>query len=314
MASEVRTDPAGLPRHIVAATDFSSAGDEAEQRAALLASESGARLSLAHVVPTSLWEDVGAQLATLAGVDVPSPAAMREEAKEQLERRAGELAARFAIACDARVAEGRPAAGLARIAAEEGADLLVVGARGTSALRGARDILVGSTAQKLLRVAPCPVLVVKRTAASPYRRVLAPTDYSTPARRAVRLAAAWFPAAQLHLAHAFELPFDGMLRHASIDDEVVARLRAGERDQLMQRLADWADASDVAPPRRALHVEHGYAPKRIEDWIESTRADVLVIAAHGKSELEVALLGSVTMHVVLAASCDVLLIRGAEAN
>jgi nucleotide-binding universal stress UspA family protein len=309
MVSEARAALADPPRRLIAASDFSTASDEAVERAGLLARESGASLTLVHVVPASLWEDVGTQLATLVGVEVPAPAAMRAQSLAQLERRAGDLSGRYGLACDARVAEGRPAALLAQFAANEKADLLVVGAHGTSAMRAARDILVGTTAQKLTRVAPCPVLVVKRAASAPYSRVLAPTDYSVPARSAVRLAAAWFPTALLHIAHAFELPYDGMLRHASIDREKIAMVHATERERLMRRLVVWADASGVPPERVVLHVEHGYAPKRIEDWIESTGAGLLVIASHGKSELEATLLGSVTLHLVLSASCDVLLVR-----
>jgi nucleotide-binding universal stress UspA family protein len=309
MVSEARARVVTPPRHLIAATDFSPAGEAAIERACIVALASGARLTLAHVVPASLWEDVGTQLATLVGVETPTHDAMRAQSLAQLERRAGELSGRFGLSCDARVAEGRPAAVLAQVAADAQADLLVVGAQGMSAMRSARDILVGTTAQQLLRVAPCPVLVVKGAGSAPYGRVLAPSDYSTPARGAVRVAAAWFPTATLHVAHAFELPYDGMLRHASIDRETIARLHATERERLMRRLVAWADASGVPPERRVLHVEHGYAPKRIEDWIESTGAGLLVIASHGKSELEATVLGSVTLHVVLSASCDVLLLH-----
>jgi nucleotide-binding universal stress UspA family protein len=309
MVSDERAVVANPPRHLIAATDFSPASDEAVERACVVARANGARLTLAHVVPASPWEDVGTQLATLAGAEVPARAAICAQSLAQLEGRAGEVSVRYGLSCDARVAEGRPAKVLAQVAADEKADLLVVGAHGMGAMRAARDILVGTTAQKLLRVAPCPVLVVKRAASTPYSRVLAPTDYSTPARGAVGVAAAWFPTAQLHVAHAFELPYDGMLRHASIDRETIARQHAREREHLMRRLVAWADASGVPPERRVLHVEHGYAPKCIEDWIESTGAGLLAIASHGKSELEAALLGSVTLHVVLSASCDVLLLR-----
>jgi nucleotide-binding universal stress UspA family protein len=309
MPSDERAASTNPPGRLIAATDFSPASDAAVERACLFARESGARPTLVHVVPSSLWDDVGTQLGSLVGVEMPAPAAIRARSLAQLERLAGELSGRHGISCDARVAEGRPAAVLAQVAADEKADVLVVGAHGMSAMRAARDILVGTTAQKLTRIAPCPVLVVKRPACAPYGRVLAPTDYSMPSRGAVRVAAAWFPTARLHVAHAFELPYDGMLRYASIDRETVARQHAREREQLMRRLVAWADAAGLPPERRVLHVEHGYAPKRIEDWIESTGAGLLAIASHGKSELEAALLGSVTLHLVLSASCDVLLLR-----
>ncbi len=51
----------------------------------------------------------------------------------------------------------QPAQGIADIAAEVDADVIVVGTRGHSAIGG---LLVGSVTQHLLHVAPCPVLAV----------------------------------------------------------------------------------------------------------------------------------------------------------
>jgi nucleotide-binding universal stress UspA family protein len=50
--------------------------------------------------------------------------------------------------------------GIARVAADVGADLIVMGTRGLS---GIKHVLLGSVAERTLRVAPCPVLTVKDT-------------------------------------------------------------------------------------------------------------------------------------------------------
>jgi nucleotide-binding universal stress UspA family protein len=54
-----------------------------------------------------------------------------------------------------------PAHTIARVAEEEGADLIVVGTRGHTPLAGA---FLGSVAQRLASISPCPVLVVPKPA------------------------------------------------------------------------------------------------------------------------------------------------------
>lgn len=294
-------------RHIIVGTDFSVTSESALERATQLAREHRARLTLAHVVPGSLWEDLGLQLFDAVGVGSLSPEAAQHTAYEQLQRRAAELDGRDGLTSDAQVAAGRPANELARIAAADGADLLVVGAYGEHA---PRDILLGTTAQKLLRVAPCPVLVVKRRPPFEYQTILAPTDFSVPSRSAIKRGLELFPSATLHLAHAFELPYDGLARYAGVDAASLARYHRTAQERLHGTLLAFANEVGVAPKRRVLHVSHGHPPLCIERWIEGIGADLVVIAAHGKSELEATFLGSVSLHTVLAASCDVLLLRG----
>jgi nucleotide-binding universal stress UspA family protein len=115
----------------------------------------------------------------------------------------------------------------------------------------------------------------------------------------------------LYVAHAFELPYDGLARYAGVDAAVLAGQRRSAQARLQQTLAEFVDEAGVAPGRRALHVKHGYASTCIEQWIGAIDADLVVIAAHGKSELEATFLGSVSLHTVLSATCDVLLFRSA---
>ena len=63
-----------------------------------------------------------------------------------------------------RLAMGAPAAEICRIAAEEGADMIVMGTHGRT---GVMRLLMGSIAESVLRHAPCPVLVYRETARKP---------------------------------------------------------------------------------------------------------------------------------------------------
>ncbi len=71
----------------------------------------------------------------------------------------GGAAAHLTGAVVVSIAEGNAAAEIVRVAREEKADLIVVGARG---LGGLQRLLLGSVSEKVLAAAPCPVLIVKR--------------------------------------------------------------------------------------------------------------------------------------------------------
>jgi nucleotide-binding universal stress UspA family protein len=299
------------PQHILVGTDFSVASQIAVERAVQLARVWSARVTLHHVVASSLWDDVLSQAASVTGIETPTPAATEAAAAEALRRRADEIESATGLRCEVRVSTGRAAGALASAAAAAGADLVVIGAHGAHPVR---DLVVGTTAQKLLRISPCPVLVVKRRTDTDYRTVLAPTDFSAPSRTALRTCVELLPAATVHVAHAFELPYDGLSRYANVSTETLARYHREARARLHESLRAFADDAGLSPSRRVLHVNHGYAPKCIEQWIETTSADLVVIAAHGKSELEATFLGSVSLHTVMAAHCDVLLLRDGAAS
>nr|MCU0952163.1 universal stress protein [Burkholderiaceae bacterium] len=144
-------------------------------------------------------------------------------------------------------------------------------------------------------------------------RILAPTDFSEAARDALVAAAALFPQAQLHIAHAFELPYEGLMQHAGVDAAAVESYRTAARERLLPELARWADAAGVPAARRKLHVAHGYPPRCIEQWIERCGADLVVMAPWSKPPIEAAFIGSVSLHTALTAHCDVLLMRGERA-
>jgi len=57
------------------------------------------------------------------------------------------------------VLEGNPAVEIVKYAQENGADLIVVGTLGRG---GLSRFLLGSTAEKVIRTAPCPVMVVRQ--------------------------------------------------------------------------------------------------------------------------------------------------------
>jgi len=284
-------------RSLLAATDFSDDAQNACRRAALIAREQGATLELLHVINST-------SLSLLRGFFPDAADSMTGNANKELEGLRAELAA-DGVVTRATVQEGVITAQI--LAAMPRTDLLVVGARGSSPLR---DLMLGSTAERLLARAACPALVVKRPARGNYRRVLAPIDFSSCSAAVLATAAAIAPTVEIQVCHAFDLPFEGKLWMAGVPDEQINNYRAGARQQALAEIHRLAGTVPALEKRAALPaVMRGDPARVILDQEITFGADLIVIGKQGQSALEEFLLGSVTRHVLADSKCDVMVIN-----
>ena len=134
---------------IVWATDGSPSADAALPHAKSLAAADGATLIVAHAVEHLLGPRAG-------GYPVHVD---EDQLRSKIEHQVAELKQAGIDVSSREVTGASPGAAhmIADIAGEVGADVIVVGTRGHTALSG---LLLGSVTQRLLHVAPCPVLVV----------------------------------------------------------------------------------------------------------------------------------------------------------
>jgi nucleotide-binding universal stress UspA family protein len=141
-------------RNVLVATDFSSHAEAALEAAIELAKNFDARIHLLHAFDVPL--------PFVSPYEVAIPDSYLEAARQE--------AARHLAACEAKVeaagievesnlSEVPAAPAIARAAEEVGADLIVMGTRGNTGLKHA---LLGSVADRTLRLAPCSVLTVKQ--------------------------------------------------------------------------------------------------------------------------------------------------------
>lgn len=286
---------------MLAASDFSRSAESAARRAALLAKKRGARLELAHSIHLPPLAEAWRKLVEGEGITEES---LRARADARLAEQAADLARRTGVTPATRVLTGKPAAALARWAKESAAELIVVGAHGEHLLF---DFFVGSTALKLLRLATVPVLLVKQTPPFEYERVVVATDFSPAARAAANFAARLLPEADQYLFHAYETPFERQMYYAGVDDEAVDHYRRlGETEARRQMEEFVAMLED--PARFVRKLRHGYAPALINQYAAEMGADLLVVGAHRRSDVEAALLGSVAAHLVNESRSDLLLL------
>jgi nucleotide-binding universal stress UspA family protein len=195
-------------------------------------------------------------------------------------------------------------------AGENDVDLIVMG---THCRRGMRRLLLGSVAEQVVRLAPCPVLTVPQGAeagpASQVDRILVPVDFSDYAKLALGYAAELTSLfeAEMHLLHIVDevvypdfyppvMPSGG-----SVSDEL--------RDQSLARLKDLLAEAPASGTPAHVHVRSGRAATAIADFAAELRADLIVLASHGLTGLSHILLGSVSENVVRRAPCSVFTVK-----
>jgi nucleotide-binding universal stress UspA family protein len=132
---------------IVLALDGSASSDNALDCATEIARTNGSQIHVVHVVEIAVGRG--------AGPAHPD----EEEMKAKIRQQVGELVA-SGISAELEfysAIAGGPAGVIAETAERVGADTIVAGTRGHTVLAG---LLLGSVTQRLLHVAPCPVLTV----------------------------------------------------------------------------------------------------------------------------------------------------------
>lgn len=148
------------------------------------------------------------------------------------------------------------------------------------------------------------MLVVKQAPRGQYRTVLVPVDFSASSIRSIRHAQAIAPHAEIVLLHAFEEPFEGHLRYAGVDEEVINHYRVVAKQEATRKIR--ALSVDAGLPPTRLIVIHGDPSLRIIEQEQEQDCDLIVMGKHSESVLEELLVGSVTKHVLADSQCDVL--------
>ena len=284
--------------------DFSTHSDAALKRAVDLAKASKARIHLLHayawpvngvmpydmVMPSGVWD------------------AIREGTLEKLEEIRNGLVQQ-GVAAETEASSLLPVEAITATAARLPADLIVLGTRG---LTGVKHIVLGSVAERTVRVAPCPVLAVKEgDPGGPLKRVVVATDFSKPGDHArdVGVSLAKELGAEVHLVHAFDIPLALVTPYeVAVPDGLIREAREAARKKL-DRALDEVRAKGV---KATGHLAEVPAAPAIADLAKELKADLVVIGTHGRTGLRHVLLGSVAERTLRLAPCAVLAVKPAD--
>jgi nucleotide-binding universal stress UspA family protein len=279
---------------VLVATDFSAAARVALRSAQHLVARTGGTIQLVHVLgplPPRYKLLIGSF--GLPDLERERVAVAEREMQRVLHRvRAGR------IAIEGFVRTGAPWEEILKAADELGSELVCLGNSGHSRLE---RLLLGSTAENVVRRSPVPVLVTRRAPLRAIERVLLPVDLGPASEDAVRFALDRLPR-KARLEAWFVVPppppLDPQLMNLVADPKAVEK-------ELRAWLAK-IGARRVRPGVRVL----GDPAHEILQRARRTRADLIVISTHGRRGLAHALLGSVAEKVVRYAERPVLVLPG----
>jgi nucleotide-binding universal stress UspA family protein len=280
---------------ILFATDFSYASEKAASYAKALAHRFSSTVELAHVFNPSV---VSTYEEALIGLPVNE---RRRISNENLERLRDDFSS-SGIETQMVSPEGhRPASELLRIAKEKDVDLIVVGTQSKS---GIERLILGSTAEQIIRNADCTVLTVgpkaKAVEDTPliFRNIVYATDFTRSARKAAIYALSF---AEDSGAHLFLCHVIGPHEPTAAGQEFSeGAFRRALKEMIPESAYDWCDPECV--------VEHGYAGEAILKLAERVQADLIVLGTRKASFLLPHIERGLTPELLAQATCPVMTI------
>lgn len=285
---------------ITAATDFSDEARYAAQRAAIIAEEQHAHLSLLHVMSSSALNDLRALFHAPTDVE----AKLIDDAGRMLNEVAADISLKTGVMGSTDVKIGQAQAEI--LSATESTDLLVLGAHGGNSLH---DLILGTTAERLLSKCKRPMLVAKCPPKTRYQRVLVPVDFSPYSASALTMASRIAPNARLTILHVFNVPFEGRLRIVGASEDDIRQYREEEQQAAEKKIRELIRESHVDADRVSYAVDGGDPSPVILAKAEELLSDLIVIGKHGQTWIEDLFLGSTTRHVLARSECDVLVVQ-----
>ena len=293
-------------QRVLVGVDFSSESDIAVLHAVELARHHGARMILAHVaaLPSDLLGDSSYDpIFRAQGSGAAFATDHRRESADLLQATEARCQS-LGVEVETVMVDDNPSDGLARVADELGADLLIVGTHGRT---GLKRFLLGSVAERTVRLARVATLVARGAIeeGGAYRRVLVATDFSPAADAALAAALDLVgPNARVEVVHCWQTP--------SMPSGLPATPLRGELEAAVLQRGERLLGRHGGARLRFVPVESAPA-EGIRYRAEETQCDLIVTGSHGRRGARRWLLGSVTEAVVRHAPCSVLVIHGPDA-
>jgi nucleotide-binding universal stress UspA family protein len=225
------------------------------------------------------------------------------------------------------VAQGTPEKKILSVARKLNVDAIIMGTSGNS---GLKHLVQGSVAEKVLRQAVCPVLMIKKPKHGEFSgyvlpqirnvddvfqadKILVPLDFSPASKRAMRYAVSM---ASLYNSTVYILTvYDKKFKEYDIDHQKhTSIIIRGEKIKLWRDFPDLLRQINCQLPHNQVKrlLLPGDAFSKIESIVEKKEIDLIIMGTNGRTGLEHFLLGSVAEKVLRSVNCSVMTIRAEE--
>lgn len=266
-----------MNRPIIAATDFSARADRAVDRAIMLGKDLGRDVELIHAI-----EYAPGRTVDTAALDERMRAVLPET----------DVPVSFAYP------EGSVPAAIAGHAEDRDAAMIVLG---VARYNSVGDFFLGTAVDRVIRGTSKPVVVVKNRPHHDYRKILVACDFSKPSREAIEWVAATFPDAEVHLIHAYSVPFEAWNKAEYVAKEIQAEAE--------KRLAALAEDLPIAIRSCAkTHVVRGNLCSAVNQITDDEGIDLVTVGSQGESGFRHATIGSQASALLENARADTVLI------
>lgn len=217
------------------------------------------------------------------------------------------LVARAEPAAELYVAAGKPHEIINGLARESGADLIVIG---PGVAQGLRERVFGSTADRVIRHGPAPVIIVRGEVLGPYRHATIGTDFSAHAQAAAVMTQRVAPVARREFLHTVEIPlgFEQAMLKVGTAQADITQYRRARAAAARRELAETHGEGGTLPPGCVMRVVQGDAATALVNASRRRRTDLVVIGTQGAGAVAQHLLGSVARKVLSHARSDVLVV------
>ncbi|MFN7114211.1 MAG: universal stress protein [Alphaproteobacteria bacterium] len=288
-------------RNILMASDLSSRSDRAFDRAVQVSKQFKTGLHVLHVLDRDLPRPIQEELL--------------DNAEKTLKAQAGRVKKKVSTAAVKKtagkkdavvVAAGTPAQTILEQSKKLKADLIVTGAHKKDSLR---DLFIKSTAEKLLRFSEKPVLIVKNPVKGDYKKIVVGMDFSDHAMKALYMALTMFPAAAVHVVHAYSLPFRGLVKDRDLEAFTLDQRKEGMEKVLAVLGRKLGKGKAKAFARMKLVMKDDQPSAAVHAEVRKMGADLVIIGTHGKSDILTGIVGSVARDMIHNSKADVLVVK-----